>query len=295
MLTTKNRSSHALTRQKLRGIAFMSCATFLFAVAHLIARLISGRYPVNEVTFFRMLFGLIPAAFLLRLHSGQWKELTARRFIRHCLRAVTVLGAVGSFFAGLPYLPLSTAVTLKYTDVIFIGLFAIVFLGERFRLTTGIATISGFIGVTMVSFSPTRSDAPMLAIFLILLSAMFNAGSVIQIKKLSLSDEPTEIVLYFTIIATIVSGISLSFAWTTPGLTDLGYMVLLGVTAGVGQLMLTIAVASTTTSFLAPFSYFGVVWSIIFDYLIWGESISLQAVLGSVIIIASALYLSCRA
>ncbi|CAD6547555.1 DMT family transporter [Paraburkholderia sabiae] len=290
MLVTEKQLPHALSRQKVRGIAFMCGAIFLFAVVDVIAKLVSTRYPANEITFFRMLFGLIPAAFIFRLRNNQRRELTLHRFFGHFLRAIMALGSMGLFFAGLPHLPLSTAVTLQYTEAILIGLFAVVFLSERFRVATAVASMAGFVGVILVS-SLSGNHASLLGTGLILLSAMFGAGSIIQIKKLSRTEEPAAIVLYFTVIATIVSGVSLVASWTTPDTRDLGYMALLGLTAGAGQLLLTVAFRNATASLLAPFSYFGVVWAIIFGYMIWGEVITAQAAIGSAVIVGSALYL----
>ncbi|MEX3908852.1 DMT family transporter [Paraburkholderia sp. BR14312] len=294
MLTTKNQRSSTRTI-KLHGMVLMFSAILLFTVSYAIARPISTKYPANEMMFFRMLFGLVPAAFAFRTRRIEWKELTIHRLAGHLLRAVTGLGAVGFFIAGLPYLPLSTAVTLKETEAIFVCFFGIVFLAERFRLPTAIASMCGFVGVAVVCSPFTGGGSSPLGIILILLSAMFSAGSVIQVKKLSRSEAPAAIVLYYTVIATIVCGMSLAVAWVKPGLRDFGSMFLFGLTAGVAQLMLTVAIAGLTTPIIASFGYLSIVWATIFDYLIWGEVISLRAAFGSLIIVASVLHLTCRA
>ncbi|PQV42991.1 drug/metabolite transporter (DMT)-like permease [Paraburkholderia sp. BL21I4N1] len=291
MLVRLRRLSRPLNKKTSAGFVFMFFAVFLFAVADAIARLVSARYPANEITFFRMLFGLVPAACVFRFRGDRGKKLMIYRFAGHFLRAVMVLGSRVLFFSGLANLPLSTAMALQYTDVMFIGLFAIAILSERFHLSTTIASIVGFSGVALVSFSLTGNRGSFLAVSLVLLSAMFSAGSFIQLKKLSRSEEPVEIVFYFTTIATILSGMSLVVAWVTPDTKDFGYMALLGLTAGAAQLMLTVALANTAASLLASFRYFGIVWAIAFEYLIWGEAISVQAALGSGVIVGSALYL----
>ncbi|ACC76431.1 DMT family transporter [Paraburkholderia caribensis] len=294
MLTIKNQISTGKTR-KLRGIAFMFHSILLFTVSYLLAKTISTKYPPNELIFFRMLFGLIPAAFVFQTRRIQWKKPTIHRLAGHFLRAVTGLAGIGLFIAGLPYVPLSTAVTLKETEAIFVCFFGIVFLAERFRLPTAIASMCGLVGVAVVCSPFTGDGSSPRGIILILLSAIFSAGSLIQVKRLSRVEEPAAIVLYYTITATLVSGMSLVTAWVKPNLTDFWHMFLFGLTAGVAQLMLTIAIASLTTPIVASFSYLGIVWAIIFDYLTLGEVISRQAALGSLIIIASVLYLSCRA
>ncbi len=277
--------------QKLRGIVCMSCAVFFFALAGAIVKLALAEYPVNEIAFFRMLFGIIPAALSMRLTQCTKRELTFPRLRGHFLRATTTLACMGLYFASLPYLPLSTAVALEYTEAFFITLLALAFLKERFYLTTLMALIIGFIGVTFIS-SLTPANTSLLGISLALLSAMFGAVSIIQIKNLSHTENSAAIVFYFTLVATAISACSLLFFWTPPNLRDLGYMLLVGLAAGMGQLTLTVACKNLPASLLAPFNYLGVVWGMVFGYMLWGEKASLQSVIGSLMIIGSALYLS---
>lgn len=265
-------------------------AIFLFSLVDVLAKLVSTHYPANEITFFRMLFGLIPAAFFFGIGNNSGTGMSMPRLTGHFLRAIMALGSMGFFFASLTYLSLATAVTLQYTEAIFIGVLAVLFLGERFRMASIAALATGFIGVFLVS-TRLGDHASMLGIVLTLLSALFGAGSAIQIKRLARTEAPAAIVLYFTAIGTVMSGLSLMMYWATPSAIDLTYMALLGIAAGSGQLLFTFAFRNARASFLAPFGYFGIIWAIVFGYVIWGEAISLQAALGSVIIVASALYL----
>ncbi|PTB17241.1 EamA/RhaT family transporter [Trinickia symbiotica] len=252
MLVSKTVIYRKLNRRKLRGIAFMSFANFLFSVADVVARIASVRYPETDVVFFRMLFGLLPAVLIFRFCGGRRKGLTVRRFFGHFLRAAMALASVGFFYAGLPYLPLATAVTLHYTKPIFTVLFAVLFLSERFCPAVAIASMLGFLGVALVSLS-IGNGASLFAVMLILLSAMFGVGSAIQIKKLSGTEDPAAIVFYFSIIGTIASGASIAVRWVMPDIEDFGYMALLGVAADTGQIMLTIAFRNAALSLLAPF------------------------------------------
>ncbi|MCF2134029.1 DMT family transporter [Mycetohabitans endofungorum] len=277
-----------LYQREARGVAFMFGAILLFSMVGVIAKHLSTRYPANEITFFRMLFGLIPAVFALWPYGQLCVKLKPYRLWSHFLRATMALSSMGLFFSSLPYLPLSTAVTLQYTEAIFIATFAAACLGERVRAATVLALIAGLVGVMLIS-PLAGKHASLLGTSLALLSAAFGAGSVIQIKRLSRTEGPVAIVLYFTLIATVLSGLSLFISWTVPTIKDLGYMALLGLAAGLGQLMLTIAFRNAPASRLAPISYFGVIWAMLFEYLFWGTVMSTLAVVGAVMIIGSAL------
>ncbi len=66
------------------------------------------------------------------------------------------------------------------------------------------------------------------------------------------------------LIGALVSGLSLFFAWQTPTLDFLALMALLGVLAGTGQLLLTMAFRQADASALAPYNYTSIVWAAIF-------------------------------
>lgn len=85
---------------------------FCFAVVDALGKSVALQYPANEVTFFRMLFGLIPATAVClrgRTISDRLQNIDVRGQI---VRSLTLLGASACFFAALPYVPLSEAVAI---------------------------------------------------------------------------------------------------------------------------------------------------------------------------------------
>ena len=89
----------------MRSVGLMLLSMFCFAVVDALAKVVALKYPANEVTFFRMAFGVLPA-FLLCLRGRplvqRWRQLDVRG---QTIRAVTLLGSSALFFAGLPYVP----------------------------------------------------------------------------------------------------------------------------------------------------------------------------------------------
>ncbi|MGF6414404.1 drug/metabolite transporter (DMT)-like permease [Paraburkholderia sp. MM5482-R2] len=84
----------------LRSVALILVSMFCFALVDALAKSLALAYPANEVTFFRMLFGLFPAlAMCLRGKplATRLRQLDVRG---QTLRALTLLGASGLFFAG---------------------------------------------------------------------------------------------------------------------------------------------------------------------------------------------------
>ncbi|MBW9102683.1 DMT family transporter [Paraburkholderia phenoliruptrix] len=274
-------------------IALILTSMFCFAVVDALGKAVALDYPANEVTFFRMLFGLVPAA-LVSLRGG---SLGARvrniDFHGQTIRALTLLGASGLFFAGLPYLPLSEAVAIVYSEAIFVVLLAPILLGERLLARNAIAALVGFIGVLLV-VRPQGSLSNLIGPGLLLLSAFCGALSMIQIRKLKVSEDSSLTVLFFTAFGTAVAGLSLFFAWRTPTIKHLFIMATLATFATAGQLLFTIAVRRESAARLAPYTYTSIIWATLFGFFLWGETLALVPVVGIAAIVGSSIAVAVR-
>lgn len=240
-----------------------------------------------------MLFGVVPAV-LVSLRGG---SVAAR--IRNIdlggqtTRALTLLGASGLFFAGLPYLPLSEAVAIVYSEAIFVVVLAPFLLGERLRPRSAVAAFVGFLGVLLV-VRPSGNLSNLIGPCLLLLSALCGALSMIQIRKLKASDDSSITVLFFTVVGTAVTGFSLLVAWRTPTLKDLFIMALLAMFATAGQLLFTVAVRRENAARLAPYTYTSIIWATLFGFFVWGETLDFVPVIGMAAIVGSSIAVAIR-
>ncbi len=240
-----------------------------------------------------MLFGLVPAT-LVSLRGGSLGvRVRNMDFHGQTIRALTLLGASGLFFAGLPYLPLSEAVAIVYSEAIFVVLLAPILLGERLLARNAIAALVGFIGVLLV-VRPQSSLSSLIGPCLLLLSAFCGALSMIQIRKLKASEDSSLTVLFFTAFGAALTGLSLFFTWRTPTIKHLFIMASLATLATAGQLLFTIAVRRESAARLAPYTYTSIIWATLFGFLVWGETLSLVPVVGIVAIVGSSIAVAVR-
>ena len=277
----------------LRSVALILVSMFCFALVDALAKSVALAYPANEVTFFRMLFGLLPAmAVCLR-----GKPLAAR--LRHMdvrgqtLRSLTLLGASGLFFAGLPYMPLSIAVAIAYSETLLVIVLAPLLLKEVLKPRDALAAVVGFAGVLFV-VHPNGVQVNWPGPVLLLSSALCGALSIIQIKRIRATDDSSTTVLYFTVVGTIVTGLSLFFAWRTPSFDGLARMALLGAFATAGQLLMTTAFRQADAGALAPYNYTSIVWAALFGYVMWGETIGAMPLFGIALIVGSSIAVAMR-
>ena len=187
----------------LSAIGSILASMFCFAVVDALAKTVALQYPANEVTFFRMLFGLVPAVAICCTGRLSWSERLANLDVKgQTMRALTLLGASGLFFAGLPYVPLGEAVALAYSETLIVILLAPLILHERLTRPGVAAAIAGFCGVLLVA-RPSGGQSSWLGPTLLLMSAFFGALSIVQIKRIRSTDDPETMVLFFTLVGTL--------------------------------------------------------------------------------------------
>ncbi|MBC8732476.1 DMT family transporter [Paraburkholderia sp. UCT2] len=277
----------------LRSVALILVSMFCFALVDALAKSLALAYPANEVTFFRMLFGLFPAVAMCLRGKPLATRLRQLDVRGQTLRALTLLGASGLFFAGLPYMPLSEAVAIVYSETLLVVVLAPLLLHETLKPRDALAAAVGFAGMLLV-VRPDGSHASWLGPALLIASALCGALSIIQIKRIKASDDSGTTVLYFTLVGTAVMGASLVFAWRTPSFDALAIMALLGALATAGQLLMTMAFRDADAGALAPYNYTSIVWAALFGYLVWGETIGGISMLGIALIVGSSIAVAMR-
>jgi drug/metabolite transporter (DMT)-like permease len=272
----------------LNSVVSILASMFCFAVVDALAKTVALQYPANEVTFFRMLFGLIPAVAMCSRGSALTVRLANIDVKGQTLRALTLLGSSGLFFAGLPYVPLGEAVALAYSETLIVILLAPLILKERWTARGIAAALVGFCGVLLV-VRPGGGPSSWLGPMFLLLSAFFGALSIVQIKRIRSTDDSVTTVLFFTLVGLVVTGFTLVLNWRTPSVGALLIMALLGTFATAGQILMTVAFRRADAGKLAPYNYTSIVWAALFGYVIWGETLQPLSLVGIALIIGSAI------
>ena len=282
-------SATRATALSLNSVGSILASMFCFAVVDALAKTVALQYPANEVTFFRMLFGLVPVfAMGCRGPLSVTARLASIDLKGQTVRSLTLLGASGLFFAGLPYVPLGEAVALAYSETLIVILLAPLILKERLTGSGVVAALVGFCGVLLV-VRPGGSQSSWLGPMLLLLSAFCGALSIVQIKRIRSTDDSVTTVLFFTLAGTVVTGLTLAFNWRTPSVDALLIMALLGAFATAGQILMTVAFRQADAGKLAPYNYTSIVWAALFGYVVWGETIQPLSLAGIVLIVGSAI------
>ena len=275
------------------GILLKLCSVVLFTGMAAILKGTAAAVPAGEQVFFRSLFGLPVIVAWLALRGELATGLRARNPISHVWRGMVGSISMGCTFAGLGLLPFPEATALGYAMPLMIVIFAGMFLNERvgiFRL--GMVAL-GLLGVLIV-LSPQlslgvgdASPAHRLGAVLALTGASFGALAQIFISRMVLTEQPTAIVFWFLVTATLLSLVTMPFGWVVPDAGTAALLIAAGVMGGAAQIMLTTSYRFADASLVAPFDYASMLLAMAIGWFVFAEPTSARMLVGAAVIIVA--------
>jgi drug/metabolite transporter (DMT)-like permease len=293
--------THAARRDRpLVGIGLKLVSTLLFAVMLGLIKVVAERVPVGEIVFARNVFALIPVAVaIIVARDGLAVFRTAHPF-GHVWRATAGVVAMILSFAAIARLPIADATALSYAAPLITTALAVVLLGERVRAYRWVAVVVGLAGVVVV-LSPHLSLQPaaggpraLIGVACAVAAAFFVALAMIAVRSLTRTEATRTIVLYFTLVSSLVGLATLPFGWVVPSWPDAVMLVSIGLVGGVAQLFMTQSYGYADASVIAPFEYATMIWTLIAGVLVFDEVPAPVVVAGMAVIIVSGLMIIWR-
>jgi drug/metabolite transporter (DMT)-like permease len=274
-----------------RGIVYMIVSVFIFALANAMAKWLVADYPITEVIFVRCLFALLPCSALVLTHGGV-AALRTKRIKEHGLRACSQFAGMICIFTAFRMMPLADAVAIQFASPLFLTVLSIFLLGERVGIHRWSAVLVGFAGV-LVMVRPGPGMFASGAIFA-LGNALISASVTVAMRRMSLTESSTTLVVYQGMFTLVLSLCLLPFGWVTPSWPGFLLMGGVGILSGVGQFCWTQAFRFAPAAVAAPFSYMSMIWSLGLGFLLWGDVPTVALLSGGVVVAGSGLYILYR-
>ncbi len=241
-------------------------------------------YSGPQLVFFRSL-GSLFFTFGFLLSKGIPILGTNRKLL--IIRGVFGSTSMLLFFIAVHYMPIGSAVALRYIAPIFAAVFAILILKEHVRPIQWLFFVLSFMGVLVLK--GFDNSIPLIGLVLVLLASVFSGLVYVVIRKIGASEHPVVIVNYFMCIAMIVGGVLSIFDWTTPNLIDVLLLLSLGIFGYFGQIFMTKAFQMGETNVIAPIKYVEVVFAILVGVGFLGETYTIWSFVGIAMIISGLL------
>jgi drug/metabolite transporter (DMT)-like permease len=269
-----------LYRQNLLlGAMFILFSELMFASMGASVKHVTQTLPSDMAVFMRNLFGL--ALLMPLVWSNGWVSLRTEIIHLHLLRSVAGVSAMYCFFYALANLPLADGMLLKMTSPLFMPLIAWFWLSEPLRQRIILAIVIGFVGVLLV-LNP-KGEFNHIALIGLLGGGLASLAKV-TLRRLGRSEPSVRVVFYFALLSSLISSVPMIWSWRTPSAAEWGWLALIGLLGTLGQLMLTRGYAIACTATVSPITYTSVLFGAAYGYLFWQESLTVQFILGAVLI-----------
>ena len=270
-----------------KAIIAMIIAVFSVTLMSVQAKLIGIDYHPTQITFAR---GLVVLIFLAPLiyRLGGLNFLKTKKPVLHFFRSIA--GLVGNlmFFFAFQRLPVADVTVISQAVPIFSCILAIIFLNEIIRWRRWTAILVGFLGV-IIAINPSGEIA--IASIYALVATLMWSITIVFLRLLGTTEHPVKTVFYFMLISVIITSFFQPFLWKQPSFNVILLFFGLGTTAFVTQILMTYALQKAPASIVSPFNYTGIIWAIVFDYVIWNTTPVMTTIIGGSIITITGIYI----
>ena len=271
------------------AVAWMLFASFSFGSMNALVKWTSSEVDVWTTVFIRSLVIAFAIYIIARIAKV---DLVVHDRKNMAFRCFTGLAAMILYFSALGLIPIGQAVTLQYTNPLFVALLSGFFLSERVHPQVWVLAMVSFLGIVLIVSPDLRTiekDA-----LLALGSGFFAGVAYLYVRRLKATEEALSIVFWFaafSVVATALPAIpSLAYVISDPIL--MLALVGIGVGAGAGQVGLTYAFHRANAAWVSAFSYLTVIVATVYGYLLFNEILDTRDIMGGIMIICSGIILS---
>jgi drug/metabolite transporter (DMT)-like permease len=273
------------------AIAFMTGATVMFAGSSAVSKWLVASYPIGEVLFTRTAIALIACALFIMPYAG-FAVFRTHRLRDHALRSLSQGFSQTFLLIAFSLMPLAGAIAINFSAPLFATLASALLLKEAVGAARWAALLVGFCGVLIVA-NPGAETFQIGALFA-LANAVLYGSVTVAVRGMAATESTETLTLYQLVLLTAGFALLLPLGWITPTPLDAAWIVLNGVSNAVGQYWWTRALHLAPASAVSPFYYLSLIWASILGYAIWGELPTVALVIGSIIVVASGLFLLWR-
>lgn len=286
----------AINARAATGLTMMAAAMLAVPVMDAIAKYLSATLPPVQISFGRF---LVPAFLLLPviLWRDGLRGLVPPEFWLHCLRGAGISLATVFFFSALKEMPMADTAAIFFIEPLILTIFSAIFLGERIGWRRILAVAVGFMGA-MIVIRPSFSEVGPVALMPVGAAICF-AGYMILTKKMAGRCDPWTMQYMAGVSGAVLMGLlmiaGLGFdGIVTPGSTELGWLVALGLMAIGGHTLIILALQRVEAASIAPFQYLEIIGATFWGYMIFSEFPDAVTWLGVAIIVGSGIFVYIR-
>ena len=283
-------------RTNMQGARALVLSSLAFSLMTVCVKQLGGRIPVTEIVLARSVISIMLTGVGLRMARvnplGNKRGLLLARGLAGSL-------ALLCFFEAVTSLPLASATVLQYTYPTFTAGAAWILLAEPLRRRIGLAVAVGWIGVVLVIqpqwIGHGMATLALIPVLLGLAGALCTALAYVCVRKLSVTEHPLVIILYFPLVSIPISLPAVIQQGVMPSGLDWLWLLGVGVLTQLGQIWVTRGLSCLPAARATSLNYVQVVFAATWGWIWFHETVNVLTLAGAgLVLIASCISISAK-
>ena len=270
------------------GLTYMTLSAASFCLMTVFVKLAGNTLSTIQIVFFRGAFTLIVTAIFIFREKiypfGNHKKLLTARGITGTVALLLVYESIKRF-------PLSEATVIQYLFPIFTALVAAFMISEPLNKKIFAAIIVGLSGAYTVlgfPFLVKETSINLYSVGIAITGSFLTGVAYVLVRQATkVNEHPLVVMFYFPLFTVPICFPLLPSNWVVPSLEEWGFLLLVGVCTQLGQFFLTHGYKELPAAKAAPLSYVQVPFAMIMGTIFFEEVISLNFIIGSVLVLLS--------
>ena len=273
----------------LFGAIFMVVSMLSFVSNDALMKYLFQTISVEQGILVRALISVPLLVTIAYFRKSLFVRIDRRNWKIVLIRAFAELGATMAFLTALSKMPLANVTAILQSLPLTVTMFAAIFFGEQVGWRRWGAILIGFVGVLII-IRPGGEGFNQYAFL-----AIVAVGFVTLRDAITRKLDPAVPSLFVALISSIPIlffgvGMTAATGWNPLSGLLFGIVVLAAIAITSGHLFAVMAMRSGEISFVSPFRYTGMVWAILFGFLLFGDLPDHATTLGTVIVIGMGIY-----
>lgn len=270
----------------LRGVLWMGGAVLSFSTMAIAARELLAHMGPFQILFVR---SVVMMAIVLVIVAQAKDAVTAtRRLPLHVFRNVIHFGGQYCWVFAIGALPLATVFAIEFTMPVWTAVLAFIFLGERLTRPRVVMLVLGLTGVVII-LRPGFGFFHLGALVALAASFLY-AGNMIATKRLSGTDSPLAVLFWMSVVQTPLSLAAALPGWVSPPISQLPWMILIGVGSYTAHYCMTRAFKLADATVVVPIDFVRLPLIAVVGALFYSEAFDPMIMVGAAVIFAGTYY-----
>ena len=259
-----------------------------------IIKYFSSDVSLAIVLMFRYLFCL-PILLIVGLRIGGIYYFKIKNKKAMSLRSVSGLLGLSFWYLSVIHLDISKALSLSQVMPIFICILSILFLGEKVGVFRWTAILIGLSGAVII-INPDSQNWYSVGLLYIFLGTLFASIMFVTLRKLGMTENPVATAFWYNLFGSIVFSFYCLSQLNVYAISIHIWvmLIIIDVMASAQQILMALSHTYASASSLAPVHYTTIPIGIIIGLLIFNETIDLNFLIGTLLIVGSTLFILYR-